>query len=751
MKFVEQNVFLGIILFCIICSCSSENSERNLVDSESVGQDYDLFYSCKNYEEGNVKYSITVDSFYQCSNGIWTAINIIIVGSSSSASNEVISSESKYIVYSSSGKSCSLCVEPIFSEKDVCECKNDVQTSSSSEKSDNFKILCENGDKLLSIKDTSYHQCVDGEWTHLEEAWIIVKDTNLYLNVRQGHLLPDAGFYSPFVLRFPESLYGGDVHCTFDGSAPQNSSKHLAENTYIDHTTTVRCSEYKDSVAVVSNTETYFINEKINMPVFSVSTVPSYVDNYIKAEPCTPNPCYSGIFWEDVEFPAHVEYFDKGSNSEKKDFEIEAGLSIVGGWSRNFLKKSVSITMRDEYQKGRMKFPFFDTRPENNSFKSIKLRNNGNRFISDYICDPMATSLLEGTNVDYQRSRQVVVFFNGDFYGIYDMREKLNEHFIETNYEIPNNQVEIIEQTTSVVKAIHGSAQNYREMLQFVKDNDFTDSSDAYEKIKEVVDIDNFVDYMAAEMYFHNGDWPQNNVRAWRTLNRPWRFIAFDIDHGFDWSKRVSGFKQSTNMLEWVLGGGKPESSCAKGDAKCFVNLFIKLFKNSTFRRLFVNRSVILYSEYVNSENVSETVDRMVASIDPNMISRDLELFPRDSFAYKSSCQVGFDPYGSCLKKWSIDQDSIIREQFRSVLGLGEDIRLKFDVVGSGKIKMEDFDLPKIGYEGVFYGNNPILLTAVASDDSSVFDSWEDGSTDNPRIVLPITDSIFIAKFKKAD
>ena len=830
-------IILATTLLGIFCSCSSDDSEKILTYPEIAEQNHDLFFSCKEEEEGNIKYSVQMDNFYQCSKGTWRSVSITIVGPSSSentsssptsssieqsqpdseksyssSSNITIvnssSSEStpsslvsssseqsqsdpndsssssdisicqdgdvlhsfvderfslckngKWVEYSSSSSKIDSCHngDILFSDLDssfhICQEGKwvDYEISSSSTEPDSLIIECDEGDKLLSVIDSSYHQCLLGKWVDLDEIWIITKDTNTYLTVRQGRFLPDAGFYSPFTLRPPKSLYGGTVRCTFDGSEPTIKSANVTENTFIGKTTTIRCTEFLNSSAVATNTETYFIDEDINMPVFSISASPAYVKKYIKAEPCTPDPCYSGVFWEDVEYPAHIEYFDNGSKAIKKDFEVDAGLSIAGGWSRNFLKKSVSITLRDEYQKGRIKFPLFGVRPENSTFKSIKLRNNGNRFISDYICDPMATSLLEGTNVDYQRSRQVVAFFNGEFYGIYDMREKLNEHFIETNYGIPNNQVEVIEQTMTRVNAIHGNVVDYQEMLQFAGNNDLSDTTEAYETIREMVDIDNLVDYMAAEMYYHNGDWPQNNVKAWRTLNRPWRFMAFDIDHGFDWSKRVAGFKKGTNMLEWVLGGGKPETSCANGSTKCFVNLFVQLFKNPVFKRLFINRSVVLYAEFINSTKISEAVDRMVASIDPNVITRDLELFPRDSFAYKSPCQVGFDPYGTCLKEWSIAQDSIIREQFRAVLGLGEDIHLTFNVEGNGKIRMEDFDLPKSNYTGTFYANFPILLTAIANDKSVAFKSWSDGSTENPRIIEPSTDSVFVAQFENIE
>jgi hypothetical protein len=75
------------------------------------------------------------------------------------------------------------------------------------------------------------------------------------------------------------------------------------------------------------------------MPVVSISVAPIYVQKYLDGKPCLPEPCDNGKFWEDIEYPAHVEYFAEGSSSKTKSFEIDAGISISGNYSRNQQKK----------------------------------------------------------------------------------------------------------------------------------------------------------------------------------------------------------------------------------------------------------------------------------------------------------------------------------------------------------------------------------------------------------------------------
>lgn len=555
--------------------------------------------------------------------------------------------------------------------------------------------------------------------------------------------LPPAGFYAPFTLAAPTPQNGGIVRCTYDGSEP-NLATAQAINHPISGTTAVRCYEFVGNDIVYKETQTYFINENVVMPVVAISVAPEYFDDYLSAPKCSPDPCYNARFWDEVEFPVHVEYFANGSKSLLKDFEIDAGISIMGGWSRNQIKKSVSISMRQEYQDGRLKYPLFDTRPDKKKFKAFNLRNNGNRFVSDYIEDPMAVSLLEGTHVDYQRSRQVVVFYNGNYYGIHDMREKLNEHFVETNYGIDSKGVDVVKHTNKGISASGGSSDGYVQMLTFASTNDLS-IDENYAQLKTMLDIASYTEYMAAEIYFHNGDWPNNNLRVWHSANQPWKFMAFDIDHGFDWMWNVSGFGQSTNMFTWIRKGGN--GSCTSSqDPLCFHNLYVNLIRNEDFRRTFINRAAVLYSQFVNSGKVEAAVNKMVASMNVSDITRDMNRFPREKLWYTNSCGTGFEYTGSCLKSWARSRDASVIREFQNEFDLGGLVQASINASGYGSVLLDDIALPSKSYTGNFFNEHPLKLTA--NPESGVFAGWEDGSIQNPRYVIPTQGSVYTAYFK---
>lgn len=560
--------------------------------------------------------------------------------------------------------------------------------------------------------------------------------------------LPAAGFYEAFTLQVPSPLNeGGVVRCTFDGSEPTVATEVMTAPVDIAKSTVVRCNEYLLDSLVASATETYLIDETVNMPVVAVSVPPWYYSNIIKAEPCKPDPCKSADFWLDTSVTAHVEYFANGSASVGKAFEIDAEVAIMGGYSRNQIKKSVSVKMKKGIQKGHFRYPLFETRPEHKKFKSFILRNNGNRFVSDYVEDAMATSLLEGTQVDYQRSRQVVVFYNGHYYGIHDLREKLNEHFVETNYGIDADAVDFIKHSGTKPEASGGSIDAYVELLNFIYTNDLTgENNEAYKKLLEQVNIESWVEYFAAEIYYHNGDWPGNNVSMWRSGTQKWKFAAYDIDHGFDWMWGVEDFEQETNMFSWIKRGG--HGSCmGKDDPLCFHNVFVKLNTNPEFRRTLVNRAAIMYSSYVNSDKVKAATERIVATIPESEYKRDMDRFDRSELYYQNSCGKGFSATGSCIKSWAVDRDVSVRKEFRTEYGLGEDVSVSFVSAGNGQILLDGIALPSMNYTGMFFSGNMMVLTASGQ---GKFIGWEDGSTDNPRIVLPTEGAVYSATFESA-
>ena len=575
------------------------------------------------------------------------------------------------------------------------------------------------------------------------------------------------GFYNDkVVLNAPTDLPEGmKVRCTQDGSAPTESSPEFNSELVIDHTMVLRCAAFKQGLLtkdVVTNT--YFIGETVNMPVVAVTVDPSFFVKYYKktngGEPdmdhdqmYAPNESYPN---DSGEMAAHVEYFENGSKSTDKAWEAEAGISLMGGWSRMERKKSLAVVMREEYGGTWLHYPLFETRKGvNDKYKGFNLRNNGNRFVSDYFTDAVGGAILEGSGVDYQRSRQVVVFYNGTYYGIHDMRERFNKNFVETNYGIDASSVTFIKHLGKEIEASNGSIDEYVAMLEFAAANDFSTNDEAYAYMASQMDMGNFARYMLAEMYAHNGDWPNNNVRVWKAPESPlWKFMIYDLDHGFNWKSdwAVAGFSSSMNMFDWVKQGGRTsgncytsnESSFTGGREHCFHVLYTRLIKNPKFKSLFLNNAAVMIESYLNAKNVKDKVSFLAGMLNADDVARDMDV---EAYANRRMAYGSFDPYSEKLGPWAEERDTKFLSEIQSEFGVSGLVSVNITASGNGSILMDGMKLPSTSYKGRFFAGNTMELTAMPAA-GAVFAGWSDGVADLTRTVT-IADGLSIqANFK---
>jgi hypothetical protein len=603
--------------------------------------------------------------------------------------------------------------------------------------------------------------------------------------------LPKAGFYSNLTIEPPTPQKGGEIRCTFDGSFPKVSSEQITTAKQITKNSVVRCSEFINGVAADTTTQTYFINERVTMPVVALtvnhhdmfdSTDGLYATGNLtggfgggmwdiggganatdNSNPKCTEPCKAANFWKDTELPVHVEFFENGSSSTEKNWEIEAGISIIGNYSRYKPKKSVAIKMdNDTYGDKVIKYSLFKTRPEAKKFKSFNLRNNGNRFWTDYVGDAMMTALMEGTEVDYQRSRQVVVFYNGEYFGIHDMRERLNRHFVETNYGIDSKSINMIKITGSSYEASGtngASTSDYQQLVSSISSANFAGENNAqYEQIKSKLNVNSFAQYMFAEMYYHNGDWPNNNVRAWGGSGHPFKFVAFDTDHGFGFTPGISGFdEQNQNMFDWVLGAKSSGNQGGNGgmwggfgggfgggssvDSRAPGGMLKKLLENPDFKRLFINNACILLNSYLTYEKVQSIVQSMMATIPSSEQQRDEQRWPRNQSNFK------WDPSGNTLIAFAKNRSETIKKEMAERFDLEDEVSVTISASGNGTVQVDGMKLPNSNYRCNFFSNNELQLTATASA-GAVFTGWSDGSTENPHKVKPTAGMTITAIFK---
>ena len=493
---------------------------------------------------------------------------------------------------------------------------------------------------------------------------------------------------------------------------------------------------------------------------------------------CT-EPCKQANFWKDDELPVHVEYFEKGSSTTEKTWEIDAGISIIGNYSRYKPKKSVAIKMdNDDYGDKVLKYSFFKTRPEAKKMKSFNLRNNGNRYWTDYFGDPMLVSLMEGTDVDYQRSLQVVVFYNGEYFGIHDLRERLNRSFVETNYGIDAKSINVVKNCANgdagcqngwAASGTNGSSpQDFINLVNTITSGDFSgENNEQYKQLKDKINLSSFAQYMIAEMYIHNGDWPNNNIRAWGGNGNPFKFMIFDVDHGYGFTPGIMGFDtESQNMFQWVLGsatennnggnqggqqpGGQQPGGMGNWDIGIGMgmggnttigNMLKKLLTNPDFKRLFINQGCILLNDYLTYEKVQQAIKKFLDMMPNSERQRDVQRWPRDQAKYNWS------PEGGDILKFAQNRTQTFRQEMASYFGLSNEVTVSISTSGNGTVQVDGMKLPSSNYQGKFFSGTEMEVTAVPSN-GAVFAGWSDGQTQNPRKFQINGQTTITAQFK---
>ena len=263
-----------------------------------------------------------------------------------------------------------------------------------------------------------------------------------------------------------------------------------------------------------TSTRTFFINDSDHgLPVFSISTAP---DNL-----WGENGIYEEIEWEgeslvDIEVPVNIEMFE---NDGSVAFNHRAGAEIFGGGSAGFEQKSLAILFRSRYDIGELSYKLFPQIPLM-EFESFILRNSGNDWWSTMIRDAITYSLVKGNkNLDFQAYRPSVVYLNGEYWGIHNIREKISEHFIEHHHFVAEEELDLLEYKEVPIPIIkHGDLDNYNEIIGFLENNDL-EEGEKYQHVASQIDIDNFIDYQVMETFVGNIDWPANNNKFWRSRN----------------------------------------------------------------------------------------------------------------------------------------------------------------------------------------------------------------------------------------
>ena len=236
------------------------------------------------------------------------------------------------------------------------------------------------------------------------------------------------------------------IYYTDNGSEPDTNDSLYSTSINVPITSTIRARVIRSGhLSGEIATQTYLINESHNLPIISVNTIPDNLWDldygiYIMVKNASVEyPHFGANFWEDWERPANIATYKPDGTLA---FQLDAGIKIFGNWSRGQPQKSISIHARKSYGFDGINYKIFEDK-DINEFKTIILRNSGNDFNNTMLRDAYANRVVSSLELDQQAYRPAVVYINGEYWGIQNLREKVNEEFINLNHGIEEDYNDI--------------------------------------------------------------------------------------------------------------------------------------------------------------------------------------------------------------------------------------------------------------------------------------------------------------------
>ena len=293
---------------------------------------------------------------------------------------------------------------------------------------------------------------------------------------------------------------------------------------------------------------------------------------------------------------AHFEFFEPGG---ALGFAQNVLVDIQGQSSRSFRQKSLGIKARsDVAPRDTVAYEVWPGLTNRagvplTEFPNLRLSNSGNDWAYTLFRDALCHRLAQPTPVDLLAYRPAVVFLDGEYWGIHNLREQLDSGFLANHYGVAPAQVVICETIGTVVEGAPADNAPFLKLRAWVETNDLARATN-YAWVNTQMDVQNFIAYQASEIYFANADWPHNNIRYWR-LKTPdyqpaaplghdgrWRWLLFDVDlgYGHPWS---GGYGDNT-LSAAMNPSGRPGL-----DAPWSTVLFRRLLINPGFRNEFIN------------------------------------------------------------------------------------------------------------------------------------------------------------------
>jgi hypothetical protein len=384
-----------------------------------------------------------------------------------------------------------------------------------------------------------------------------------------------------------------------------------------------------DSTAVFTNT--YFIAPELEAYGVSIVSISIQQEKMIGSNGFYSNYCPTGVITDTrPRGLARMEVFDStGTRVGNSQVELAVSGNGSSGWAMKSLRVYYKGSLNEEGGlDSDLNYDIFGGRALNSrgeaitSFSRLLLRNSGNDCASSYIRDAYMQRASSVLNVDTMATASTLVFVNGEFWGVYNMRERYSPEYVESHYGVNKDNVAVVESDYSQVhtntnadfvlsSGEEGDEKPFNDMVAYMRKNSLA-VQDNYEYICSLMDIDSFIDMWVARLFFVARDWPENNIKVWRNKNTDdpsgmdtkWHFTLLDMDMGLSFYD----FTTENENFFWAFDSN---SVCG--------TIMRALMQNETFKQKFILRYYEVFTEIFTPEYLGNVLEEMITERDALM------------------------------------------------------------------------------------------------------------------------------------
>jgi len=528
----------------------------------------------------------------------------------------------------------------------------------------------------------------------------------------------EGGFYdAPLAI----TLYAPDarIYYTTNGNQPSRRSTPYRGPIDITETTVLRAIAYRDSQRSEYVAQTYFIGElPTKMPVVSIGISPYILFDSKKglflqgSNADTSRESRPGAnYWSRREVTAHVEIYE--SNGQQVH-NSRSGFRLFGGMSRLFPQKSIAIVARSGYGEKRIRHEVFG--PEGKKkFKFLILRNSGSDWGKSHLRDAFITSTVANWELDLQDYRPAHVYINGSYWGIYNIREKINRYFLASHHDVDKDSLDLIEHYLTLKR---GSSKHYQRLLTYLRENDLSDPVH-YAHVRRQMDIQNYMDYQIAQIYFDNRD-AGGNIRFWRpqTADGKWRWILYDTDWGMALHHKDAATYNSLAFHTEPDGPRWPNPPWS-------TFILRSLLENDAFRAAFINRFADRMNTDLQSDYMLYRLETMYQHLRPEM-HRHLDRWRLSENRWESEMDH--------IRGFIRERPQHMWQHLQEAYQTGPRRAVQLSATAGGKVILnKNLEISSRPFFGTYFERIPITLQAIPNYGYR-FSHWEgldyDGRSD---------------------